>query len=104
MGVKGSATIKVPHMTSPLLIRLTPFTQSVVTSVPNSPTSDGKASSVSNYEIKSIVEKQTLTKEEDLDPFNDFPLDKKSHETGAERNCGPALGHFHDCLIVSSAH
>ena len=100
-GKKGKATIQIPHMTWPSMIRLTPFTKSVVTSVPNSPTSGGKASNVSKYEI---VEKQTLTKEEDPNPFNDSPLDKKSHKTAAERDCGPALCHFHDCLIVSSAH
>ena len=86
----------IPQKGWPSLIRFNPFIQSVVTSVPNSPTSSEKASSVEKYW------KQTLTKQEDLDPFKDFPLDKKSHKTAEEGHRGPAFGQLHDCLVEST--
>ena len=63
---------------------------------PNSPTSWEKASSLS----QSL--KQTLTKQENLDPFKDFPLDKKSQKTAEEGQSWPAPGHLHGCLLEST--
>ena len=41
-GRKGKDIIRVPHIGSPVSIRLCPFTKSVPTSAPNSPTSGGE--------------------------------------------------------------
>ena len=41
-GRKGKNITRVPHIVSPVSIRLCPFTKSVPTSAPNSPTSGGE--------------------------------------------------------------
>ena len=72
-GKKGKATMQIPHMTSPEMIRFAPFTQSVVTSVPKSPTSGERVRNI-------WITIERLTEQKDSDPFKDSPLDEKGDE------------------------
>ena len=79
-GKKGKATMQAPHMTLPSMIRFAPFTQSVVTSVPKSPTSGERVRNI-------WIAIERLTEQKDFDPFKDSPLDQKSRNAAAERHC-----------------
>ena len=79
-------------MTLPSMIRFAPFTQSVVTSVPKSPTSGERVRNI-------WITIERLTEQKDFDPFKDSPLEEEGDEGAEEGQGGPTLGHLHRFVL-----